>query len=324
MSAANLPADAPALVIPELGEVVLERRALATPEAGQALVKTEYSGVSTGTEMWAATGQTEAWGPTPYVPGYQAVGRVVALHDDSSDSDIGIGDLVACWGLGSHQRYFCADLIDTYRLESSDNLHAAALWVQPSVGANAMNKARIQYGDTVLVVGQGLIGQLAALQARLRGAYVITSDVSPERLALSATHCADWAIDASGSLPSEQIEQRFPGGVDVVIEATGFNALIRDAMKCTREEGTFVFLGQYSNGFEFDPSWPQGKQLNVVFPSSEELAPHVLRMITGGLLDVGALITHLVPWREAAEAYGLLLAERDRINGMVFDWRDAE
>ena len=113
-------------------------------------------------------------------------------------------------------------------------------------------------------------------------------------------------------------------GFDVVIEATGFNALIRDAMKCAREEGTFVFLGQYSDGFDIDPSWPQGKQLTVLFPSSEEYAPDVLRLLTSGLLDTEPLISHQVHWRDAADAYGRLYTERDRVNGMTFDWRDAD
>lgn len=320
----KLPPDAPAIVIPDLFEVVMDRRPVASPRPRQALVKTEFSGVSMGTEMWAANGQAEGWGPTPYVPGYQAVGRVVALGDDSSGSEIEVGDLVAAWGLGAHQRYFSAALTDIHPLGSSDHLDAAALWVQPSVGANALNEAEVECGDTVLVVGQGLVGQLTALQARMRGAYVIVSDVASERLELSRAHCADWAIDASKGLPSEQIWKRFPDGVDVVIEATGFNPLIRDAMSCARQRGRFVFVGQYWDGFDVDPGWPQGKQLKVSFPHSEELAPHVLRLITGGLLDVGSLITHRVDWREAADVYRRLPAERDRINGMVFDWRDAE
>jgi 2-desacetyl-2-hydroxyethyl bacteriochlorophyllide A dehydrogenase len=263
----------------------------------------------------------------PYVPGYQAVGQVIALGDSTSGAHVAVGELVACFTMGAHQRYVVADLALTHRVDRTDRSHTAALFVQPAVGANALNLAQVKSGDSVLIVGQGLIGQATAKLARLRGAYVIGTDLSPERLQISQTHCVDRIVDASIAPPSEQIADEFPAGVDIVIESTGFDDLVVEAIKCARKHGTMVFEGQYTGGITIPPSAAHAKYLTAVFPNflgSPASRASVLRMLTDGTLDLLPLITHLTTWDSAVELYSrLFTAERDHINGIVFDWRTA-
>ncbi|WP_129670081.1 zinc-dependent alcohol dehydrogenase [Phytoactinopolyspora endophytica] len=322
----ELPHDSPALVVSAAGRVALESRPVPRPGAGQLLVQTEYSGVSVGTEMWAATGRVE-WTPMPFVPGYQAVGRVVALGDESPEVGLTVGDLVACFAMGAHQRYVVASTSLTHRIEFNERLPTAALFVQPAVGANALNMADVQAGDSVMVIGQGLIGQTTAQVARLRGAYVVGTEVSPERIEFSRAHCVDRVIDTSTALASEQVAEQFPDGVDVVIESTGVTP-VDDAMRCVRRGGTVVFEGYYPDGVTFDFAIPHEKEVKAVFPSfigGRNCREGILRLLTNGVLDLHPLISHLVCWRDAADIYNqLFTSERNRFNGVIFDWRGSQ
>ena len=126
--------------------------------------------------------------------------------------------------------------------------------------------------------------------------------------------------------------KRFPGGVDVVLESTGFQGLLEDAMKCVRagglnKGGKFVFEGWYPDTVSYTFSIPHGKQLQCFYPAFIGERPNregVLRLIQSGKLEMAPLISDVVPWREAAAVYTRLFTpERNRFNGIVFDWTTA-
>lgn len=336
---ADLPGDAPALVITEYGQVALARKPVPAPASGEVLIETHYSGVSVGTELWAATDQHGGWGEPPFVPGYQVAGRVAALGDDVAASGLAVGDLVACFTLtdekrnGAHQKYVIGEVELTHRIGAADSaepdqlLVPAALFVQPAVGANALNHAGIDSGCSVLVIGQGLIGQATAQLARLRGAYVIGTDVSPQRLEIAGRFCVDRVIDAGAEPVHEQIADEFPEGVDVVIESTGFNRLVDDGMRCLRSHGTFVFEGFYPGNLSFEFRLPHQREVHAVFPcfiGERSNREAVLRLLSSGQLDLRPLISDLHDWSQAADVYRRLFTEqRDSFNAIVFDWREA-
>ncbi|MFF5261764.1 zinc-binding dehydrogenase [Actinomadura viridis] len=327
-----LPPDrAPALTIPETGRVRLAERSVPRPGTDQVLIQVDWSGVSIGTELWMASGKMTPWEPMPYVPGYQAVGRVVATGETSADctgeaAELAVGDLVACFAPGTHGRYVLAQRELTHRFAAPELAASGALFVQGATAANALNRAGVRSGQTVLVIGMGLVGQAVAALARLRGAYAIGTEVSPERLAVAA-HCADRVLDVSVTPASEQLRESHPEGVDVVVESTGMVTLLDDALACVRNEGTFAFLGVYPDGVRFAFDAPHTKQITAVFPwfiGDRGNRSGVLRLIESGTFDMGPLISDVVPWQGAERTYQRLFTpERDRLNGIVFDWRDA-
>jgi 2-desacetyl-2-hydroxyethyl bacteriochlorophyllide A dehydrogenase len=322
----NLPEKAPALVVSAHGQATLNDEPTPSPAAGQLLVETLFSGVSIGTEHLAATGKHHGWGEPPFVPGYQAVGTVVAFGEGvSQDGPLRLGGLVACFAKSSHRRFVVADVDMAHPVVDSPRLRLASLFVQPAVGANALNLAAVQAGDCVVVLGQGMVGQTTAQQARLRGAYVVGTDVSPDRIALARAHCVHRAIDATLGSVAEQLTSDFPDGCDIVIESTGLTDLIDDGMKCLRRGGTFVFEGFYPDGLHFDFMTPHVKQVRAVFPcfiGGRRLRESVLELILSGELDLEPLVTATVPWTEACDVYQQLFTEeRATLNGVVIDWR---
>jgi 2-desacetyl-2-hydroxyethyl bacteriochlorophyllide A dehydrogenase len=312
-----------ALMITEMGRRA-ELREIPRPaiDDDRALIRTRYSGVSAGTEMWIAHGRRKDYGEVPFVNGYQVVGEVVEAGGNVTSA--ARGDLVAGFVRGAHAQYAVAHRNYIHKLPSDSIAVAASLFVQPSVGANALNQADVKCGDGVLILGQGLIGQTTAQLARLRGAYVVASDVAPRRLDVSRRHCADWVLDASTAPASEQIKPRFPDGMDVVIESTGFEKLFDEAFTCARWEGKVIMEGFAPDKVSVTFALGHAKQLRLLFPvfiGTHASREGVLRLMASGKLDMQPLISDVVPWRRAAEVYNRLFTpDRDGFNGIVIDW----
>jgi threonine dehydrogenase-like Zn-dependent dehydrogenase len=125
---------------------------------------------------------------------------------------------------------------------------------------HGVENAGIMFGDTVLVLGSGPVGLSSIILAGMRGAGLVLCIGAPEsRLAAARAVGAAAALDfttASGAERAEWVRQHTAGrGADVVIEATGAPAAVVDAMRCARDAGRVVVLGQYTDHGEvsFNP-----------------------------------------------------------------------
>ena len=313
-----------ALAIIELGRrAQLIELPCPTPAAGEVLIRTQFSGVSMGTEMAIAGGLRTDYGPPPFVIGYQAVGEVI--QTGVGVTNCRAGEAVAVYCRGAHREFITTQSAWVHPLVPAPARPEMALFVQPSVATHALNQAEIAPGNTVLVIGQGLIGQCAAALARLRGATVVACDVAPARLEMSRRFCADEVFDASGLSISAATRVQRPDGFDVVLESTGLNRMIDDAMGCCRLEGKFVFLGWYPGKISFDFMIPHQKQLRAFFPSfigPPAVREMALRLLASGALPMKEMISHLVSAAEAGAIYNeLLTGDQARFNGIVIDWR---
>ncbi|MBI5833845.1 MAG: L-idonate 5-dehydrogenase [Armatimonadetes bacterium] len=106
-----------------------------------------------------------------------------------------------------------------------------------AVALHAVHRAGSVAGRRVLVTGAGTIGLLVAMTARAFGAVpVAVTDVSAERRRLAAELAADVAFDpAQADRPGD--------GFDVVFEASGARAALRQAFDLVRPGGTIVQIG---------------------------------------------------------------------------------
>lgn len=315
-----------ALCIPELNRVQLQDQPIPEPGENEVVLRVHYSGVSVGTEMSLATGKIDYYQRPPYIAGYQACGRITKIG--AKVEGLAVGDWVASFcGAGSHAVYAKAAAGLTHKLADPTIAHEAAMFVQPCVGANAINQSQVNTGEAVLVHGMGLIGQCTAMLLRLRGALVIGADVAPGRLEIARKHCADWVLDTSKTPPAEQLKPRFPWGVDVVMESTGVQELVDVAAACLCNKGRFVFEGHYPGNLTFRFLSLHGKQARSFFPAfigEPPIREGVIRLMESRKLDISPLLTHTISWKESEAFYNRLFGkERNTFNGIVFDWRDA-
>jgi threonine dehydrogenase-like Zn-dependent dehydrogenase len=251
------------------------------PGRGQAWVRTEWSGISAGTEVALVRGTDPhhqlGWDPdlrafgaegaTVGYPvralGYMEVGRVT----DSRTDALPEGRLVAmAYG---HRTGRCADpatmpvipvpddldpLLGVYLAQMgpicvNGLLHAAATLAGPSAGIDDGVRGRC-----VLVTGAGVIGLLSALLAVQHGAAeVLVVDPSPERRAVAEALGLPALADADDAwLAVKRRWRHGPGdaGADVALQCRGHDAALATAIKALRPQGVVVDLGFYQAGAE--------------------------------------------------------------------------
>jgi bacteriochlorophyllide a dehydrogenase len=201
------------------------------------LIRTAYSGISTGTDRWVMQGRFTwndfSW---PLVPGYQRSGIVEAIGD--SVASVAIGQHVVATasipfeeadaGWGSH-----AALAVSVEHEVFDGtgipLLRSCLLVSAQVGVNAASRITAPDGAAVVVVGDGIIGSSAALAALARGYRVLVLGRHEERLAplrdfgvnTNAT-VAEWSPVAA--IDTAQSDESFAAYVDEL--PTGFGEIV--------------------------------------------------------------------------------------------------
>ena len=117
---------------------------------------------------------------------------------------------------------------------------------------HAVERGDIALGDTVLVLGSGPVGINAIILALMRGALRVLCIGAPaNRLEVATQVGASDVLDFEATPEAERLEwvfERTNGrGADVTIEATGAPSAVGQAMRCTRDAGRVVIVGQYTD-----------------------------------------------------------------------------
>ena len=126
--------------------------------------------------------------------GYSAAGRVVAVGDGCEG--FAVGDAVACAGAGyaNHAELLwvpsnlCAKIPDGVAFED------AAFSTIGAIALQGVRQAEAQFGETIVVIGLGLIGQLTVQLLRASGCRVIGVDVDPWKVELAQQHGIELAL----------------------------------------------------------------------------------------------------------------------------------
>jgi len=130
---------------------------------------------------------------------------------------------------------------------------------------HGLERAQVQIGDTVLVLGIGPVGLSCVALARAAGAgTVLAIGGPPNRLDAARGMGADAALDLAASDAAARrswvLERTMGRGADVVFEATGAPDAVVQAMRCARDAGRVVVLGQYTD--HGDVAWNPHLDLN--------------------------------------------------------------
>ncbi|MGH2539027.1 MAG: zinc-dependent alcohol dehydrogenase [Actinomycetota bacterium] len=331
---------APAVVFVEPGRLEIRKMELPEPGPAQIGIRTVYSGVSQGTERWALMGRyyrfEDVPGHYPCSPGYQAAGVVEVVGAEVEG--LAVGDHVMTMGThfvdpdhkypgpmqGSHAGYLIADASVAWKVAPEVDLAAASLFHMAGVSRSGIRITTVQHGDLVALIGLGMIGQMSAQAARRVGARVIATDLVAARRELATTYSADRVVDGSERTLEDAVREEAPGGADVVIDTTGIASMYDRCRDLVRHEGKIVMQGYYADpiSIEFHPT--HLTRASVTFPcgwddeENDELADD----LKTGELVIEPLITHRIPYRDAAEAYDMVLEHPERSLGMVLDWSE--
>jgi len=209
--------------------------------------------------------------------------------------------------------YICIRHNLLHRFEDID--YAIASLTEPlAVALTSVLNAEIPLGGSVVVLGNGPLGLMAAKTARLRGAGFValtglsaSSEMEKARFKIAPDFGCDLAIESTNESVEETIKKRFPRGVDRVIVSSPPQS-IYDALKIIRFGGIISFFGLHFGGknkIEVDINDLIFRKITLR-PTFAEPAinfPVSCRLLRDGLIDGRKLITHTFGFDNARDIF---------------------
>ncbi|PSP95704.1 hypothetical protein BRC91_01035 [Halobacteriales archaeon QS_4_62_28] len=329
----------PTVVFPAPREVELRDRERPTPGEGEVVIESRTSTVSTGTEITVLSGEypdNSAWdeyGEYPFVTGYSNVGTVI---EAGAEADIEIGKRVVT--LTPHAAYVTARAKNCVAVPDGVSDREASAFAIARIVMNGIRRGRVDWGETVVVYGCGILGQFAVRLCRLAGAETVVGvDLADNRLAHLPDESGIVPVNASDEDPTEVVREHTDGRMaDVTFEVTGDPDAIPGEFDVLGEQGRLVLL-----------SSPRGKTTldyhdHVNAPSHEIIGAHMtshpdvatpqhpwtverhtelyFSSLQQGRLSVADLFTHVRNYEDAPGLYRDLLDDRTRAMGVQIEW----
>jgi len=218
-------------------------------DEGQVLVRTEYSGISAGTELLAFRGQLDPELPLdetigalagtfryPFRYGYSCAGRV-----ERSRGRLTEGALVVA--LHPHQDRFVLADGDVIVLESHDDARVATLFPLVETALQVCLDAGERLCEHVVVVGLGVVGILTACLLQRSGASVIAAEPRPWRRRAAEA----FGVRAVGPEKlADEVDERTGGsGVPLLVELSGQPAALAQGLPLLAHEGCALVASWY-------------------------------------------------------------------------------
>ncbi len=322
------------VVWPERGKVIVEDFKVREPEANEVLIKTRSTLISPGTEEAFLMALPNTSGKFPQYPGYSNAGEVIAIGDEVSE--IKVGDRVV--SRTPHANYVLTSEERVFRIPQGLSFDEAAFFSLASIALQGIRKARIELGESVLVLGLGLVGQLALQLARLSGAIpLIGVDLYDSRLSVSSKGGADHTLNPRKIDLKKEVRKITRGkGAKVVIEATGSPEAIPLSFELASRSGRVVLLGSTRGESKVNFYSLVHRKGILVIGAHESIRPRydsspmywtqrddselALNLISKGLLKVKDLISLKLNFQKASEAYRKIIECKENVLGIILDW----
>jgi 2-desacetyl-2-hydroxyethyl bacteriochlorophyllide A dehydrogenase len=331
----------PTIVFPKARDVAIEDREIPKPGEGQILIRSTRTLISTGTELTIMSGEFPegsdwaAYGKFPFTAGYSNAGEVVEVGEGVDEHWKGVHVTLPA----HHAAYVVSRPGSVARVPETVEDKAACFSTLGIIVMNGIRQGYVTWGESIVIYGAGLIGQLAARFSLIAGARpVINVDVveSRQNLLPDGVHRVNPANEDPVEVVRRLTHDRM---ADAVYEATGNPAVLPEEFKVLRRQGRAVILSSPRGPSTFDfhdlcnaPSYtiigahnsshpPEGvRELPWSMKRHTEL---FLDFLADGSLDVEPLVSHRVPYSEGPDAYRMLLEDRSNAMGVVINWDDA-
>ncbi len=309
----------------------------------EVLIETEVSQISTGTELTrleANVDKDSAWNADfnyPIFPGYSNVGKVVKVGAAVSQEWLDKRVLSAA----PHAKYAAVrannDLIEVPEAVSSEE---AVFGTLGCVAMASIRAAQIRPGDTVVVYGAGLVGQLVARLAKVAGALnVFVTDVSDNRLNLLPNEPGFHKVNSTKENVVDVLKTR--GKKELarfVFETTSVPSLIETELKCLQRRGFLIITSSPKGKSTVDFEYCSRNGLTIICahnwaihtPTATPYDPWTRSADTAYFLDllrqkaicVENTVTHKENYKKAIDMYDMLVKDRTQALGVLLTWND--
>jgi L-iditol 2-dehydrogenase len=224
---------------------------------------------------------------------------------------------------GAFTRYVSARPQILHHIPPGVGFEEAALTEPICVAYNALvEKTLIRPGDVVVIQGPGMIGLMALLVARLRGAsalVVLGADSDARRLEIARRLGATQTINVQREDPWPVIQKLGDGyGADVVVDCTGVSRALQQSLQLVRPNGciTKVGWGPQPLDFSLDPLVAKAVTLQGSFSHTYPTWERVLALLGSGQINLGPVIGGVYPLREWEEAFAAM-ARGDNVKSVL-------
>jgi polar amino acid transport system substrate-binding protein len=264
--------------------------------------------------------------------GYSAAGIVAAVADDVTEFQV--GDRVACAGVGfaSHAEVLSVPKNLCVHLPENVSFESGAYGTLGAIALQGVRLAEPTLGESVVVIGLGLVGQLTVQLLKANGCRVFGLDLDQSRVSLALEMGADKAV-VSTDAAAKEIETWTRGhGADAVLitAATDSNAPVELAARVSRLKGRVIVVGMTGMDIPRQPFFSRELKLIISMsygpgrydPDYEERGhdyplPYVrwtekrniesfLDLVADKRVNVERLTSHRFPIAEADRAYQLI------------------
>ena len=293
---------------------------------GEALIKVKAVGIC-GSDIGAFRG-TNNLVSYPRIIGHEIAGEIVALKGDNPKG-FSVGDKVVvdpylycghCYACSIGRTNCCEDLhvlgvhvdggMAEYYAHPSSMLvkmpegmswEMAAMAEPLTISLHGVHRGKITKGEFALFYGAGPIGILAALVAKLYGATPIVVDLVEERLEFVKSLGVNYIINSGKEDVVERVREITNGKmVQCVMEATGANACIRQALDVVCNAGRIVYTGWPKKTTDFPTDIITKKELDIRGGrTSAGEFEEALEIITEAKIPIKALLTKCISVSEA-------------------------
>ncbi|HWZ83122.1 MAG TPA: bi-domain-containing oxidoreductase [Terriglobales bacterium] len=289
----------------------------------------------------------------PQSVGYSSSGVVMAVGDGVVD--INVGDRVACAGAGYavHAELACVPRMLVAKIPAGSEVpfEEAAFGTVGAICLHGIRTAGVSLGDTVAVIGLGLLGQITVQQLKAAGCRVLGMDLVRTRTLLAMEGGAESACSSAAEFRDLCFQKTGGAGVDSVLitAETASSEPVNLAAEVARDRAVVVAVGTV--GMNIERKLYYGKELD--FRVSRSYGPgrydtayeqkgrdypigHVrwtetrnleafLQMVADGKLNLAPLITHRFPRHDATRAYDLITGRSaEPFLGVVLTYPEAE
>jgi L-iditol 2-dehydrogenase len=334
-----------ALVKTQKGAGFLELREVEPPRpgAGEVLIEVKACGVC-GTDIHVLHDRFPYW--PPVILGHEFAGQVVETGPEThyyktGDRVVGEPHTQACghcylcrtgnvqicpmkrspgWGIdGAFTKYLKMPERLLHRIPDGMGYDVAAL-VEPAANAvhDVVERAKVEAGDFVVVLGPGPIGLLAAMTARAGGArhVVMVGTPADEEIRLKKARALglESVFNVAVQNPAEAVRDLTNGaGADLVIECSGSAAAIASTVDLVRKKGRICAIGltaRESIAFPWDKA--AFKVCDIIFNLSTSYTSwdRTIQLIHTGRIPAQEIISHRLPLSQWRSGFDEIEAQR--------------
>lgn len=207
---------------------------------------------------------------------------------------------------GSFAEYLRTHKRSIYKIPDGLTMIAAAAVEPAATAAYTVKKSKVKYGDKVLVIGDGPIGLFAVQSAKAFGAAMVVLIGSwPEKINIALNNGADHGFSyRSGDVVKNAKEVIGEELFDVVIETSGNNTSINQAIQLVKPAGVIGMVSFYAGAAEINMNdlITKDAEIQGVLASPNMFSP-TLRAMEKGMMKADPLITHVVSFEDIEKAF---------------------